>query len=334
LAQAWRGKHEVFWISDKLHYGQPYSSMPIHRKALPFGIFNTFRVASFIRANRIQIIHSHSRRAHWVAAQAAWLTGIPHVTTIHQPLPVHFFSKLFRCLGRRAIAIDEAVADHLARRFGYPLEKIHLIRNGINLAQYAPSIRQVPNIKQILFIGRLSGGRWPAFQFFLETLARISKTLPLAHYKIVGQIPDERRAALINQLSIVSSKIAPTKIETLGYVQGLDILIRNSDAAIAAGRSALECLAEGRPVILLGEGGVLGLCKPEVWSAALRSNFGDHLSPKDFNAAKLEASLRELLTSRPDQQETNRWVRAQVEKQFDIQTIAKQVDALYQQVLQ
>ncbi len=134
LAEAWKGKHEIFWISDKLHAGQTYQSMPIHRKAIPGGLINTWRVASFIRDKKIQLVHSHSRRAHWVAAQAAKLSaGIPHVTTIHQPLPVHFFSKLFPCLGDQTIGIDEAVVEHLRRHFKQPAEKIHLIRNGINL---------------------------------------------------------------------------------------------------------------------------------------------------------------------------------------------------------
>src|SRR5882672_2350493 len=80
LAQAWKGKHEIFWISDRLHNGQAYESMPIHGKAFPAGIINTWRVASYIRDHKIQLVHSHSRRAQWVAAQAAKLTHIPHVT--------------------------------------------------------------------------------------------------------------------------------------------------------------------------------------------------------------------------------------------------------------
>ena len=137
----------------------------------------------------------------------------------------------------------------------------------------------------------------------------------------------------MNQLSIVNSKIAPSTIATLGYVRDLRGLIRNSDAAIAAGRSALECLAQGRPVVLLGEGGVLGLCQPNVWPAALRSNFGDHLEPKNFDPAELEAALRALLRPRQDPQELSRWARSQIEKDFDIRTIASQVEAIYQKAL-
>ncbi len=333
LAEAWKGKHEIFWISDKLHAGQTYHSLPIHRKAIPGGLINTWRVMSFIGAHQIQLVHSHSRRAHWVAAQAAKLTGIPHVTTIHQPLPVHFFSTLFPCLGDQTIGIDEAVVDHLKRHFNQPADKIHLIRNGINLGEMLPSIRQTPNIKQVLLIGRLSGGRWKSIQFFLEVLGRCVRTLPPAHYKIVGQIPEERRDALIRHLSRLSSTIAPSTIMTLGYVNDLGSLIRNSDAAVAAGRSALECLAQERPVILLGEGGVLGLCRPETWPAALRTNLGDHIIPRDFDPAKLESALREVLSSRSDQQEISRWSRAQVERDFNIRTVAPQVESVYQRAL-
>ncbi len=329
LEEAWRGKHGVFWISDKLFRGQTYRSLPIHRKAFPFGVLNTLRVAWFMRAHRIDIVHSHSRRAHWVAAQAAALAGIPHVTTIHQPLPVHFFSRLFPCLGDETIAIDEAVADHLRRRFARSPDKIHLIRNGMNLTYAIPSIRQTPNMMRVLVIGRLSGGRWTAIQFFLETLERLAKTLPAAHYKIVGRIPTERHAEFKSRLVRAGEKIAPSTIEALGYVGDLGALIQNADVGIAAGRSALECMAQGRPVIFMGEGGVLGLRKPDIWPAALRTNFGDHLEPKDFNALKLESALRELLNPRSNVQELNAWARTQVEKDFDIRNVARQVEMVY-----
>src|SRR5262245_60648493 len=119
LAKAWQGRHDIFWISDKLHFGQPYTSFPIHKKIFPGGLLNVYRVRKFVRENRIQLIHSHSRRSHWVAAQVSVLTGIPHVTTIHQPPPVHVFSRLSPCLGDHTIAIDEAVEEHLKKHFNH-----------------------------------------------------------------------------------------------------------------------------------------------------------------------------------------------------------------------
>lgn len=327
LANAWRGKHEVFWISDTLHFGQAYTSMPIHRKMIP-GFMNAFRVASFIRKNEIQLIHSHSRRAHGVAAQAAALTRVPHVTTIHQPPPVHFFSRLLPCLGDMTIAIDEAVAEHLTKRFGRDPSKIRLIRNGIDLGRYIPSTKQPSRIKRVLVLGRLTGGRWNAFQFFLDVLKKSARRLPPTAFKIAGRVTEERRAALLEQLSVLNGAIAPVNVEYLGFVKDLVADLRDSDGVIAGGRSAMEAMACGKPVVLMGEGGVLGLAKPATWPSALRSNLGDHIEPKHFSGSLFEGALYEMLTD-PGLGQTNRWNREQIERSFDAQAVAQEVDRLY-----
>lgn len=329
LEKAWGNRHQVFWISDELHFGQKNNPMPIHMKAIPMGVVNTWRVAKFIQANGIQVVHSHSRRAHWVAAQAAKIAKIPHIATIHQPLPVHFFTRLFPCLGDRTIAIDEVIAEHVRQHFGAPLDRIHLIRNGIDIARLVPSQRMYPPVKEILLIGRLSGGRWRVFEAFLETLERVASRLPPAHYKIVGQVPFDKRNEVQRRLSLIRSRILPSTLENVGYVKDLELLIRNSDGAVAAGRSALECLAISRPVVLMGEGGVLGLLKPEIWQQALRTNLGDHLEPKVFDGSKIERGLRELLSLRPDQMEIPSQSRAFVEQHYNLRNVAQQVEDVY-----
>lgn len=329
LEKAWGKKHQVFWISDELHYGQENHAMPIHMKAFPMGMVNTFRVASFIKKNQINVVHSHSRRAHWVGAQAARLANVPHVTTIHQPMPVHAFSQMFPCLGDQTIAIDEAVRDHLRTHFNTPYERLKLIRNGMDLSRLVPSSRLIPPMREVLIIGRLSGGRWRVFETILSTLERAHSTLPPARYKICGQVPFERRNDVQQRLSILNSVIRPSTIESLGYVKDLELMIRNSDGAIAAGRSALECLALNKPVVLMGEGGVLGLCRPSMWPLALRTNLGDHMDPKDFDSPRLERAIRELLTIRAEQAEIARESRAFVEQYFDIAPLAAQVEGVY-----
>ena len=328
LAKVWQRQHEIFWISDRLHFGQPYVSLPISAKALPGGVSNTFKVARFIRDQKIEIVHSHSRRAHWVAAQAAALTHIPHVTTIHQPPPVHVFSKLFPCLGDIAIAIDEAVSDHLQTHFGRKPENIRLIRNGIELPP-SPAITPKNNPKRIAILGRLSGGRWAAAQFFFDTLKRISKSLPATHYLVAGRIPETRAQELAEQLRTLNAVIAPSVIESAGWTDHLADFISSCNGIVAAGRSGLESLALGRPVLMMGESGVIGLVGPETWDQALRTNLGDHMASKEFYPAKLEVALRELLDDSAGSTEKARWGRSQVEKYYDIQTVARDIDQVH-----
>ena len=345
LAKAWRGKHDIFWISDRLHFGQSYLSLPISAKAFPGGVSNTFRVARFIREQGIQIVHSHSRRSHWVAAQAAAMTRIPHVTTIHQPPPVHVFSKLFPCLGDIAIAIDEVVSDHLQTNFGRKPGSIRLIRNGIEIPPPPPLWGRTevggtphPNLpaqegkgmKRIALLGRLSGGRWQAVQFFFDVLKRISKSLPAARYLVAGRVPEGRASDLAEQLRLLNSAIAPSTLELAGWTDHLDDLISSCDGIVAAGRSGLESLARGRPVLMMGEGGVIGVAGPETWEQALKTNLGDHIVPKEFYPAPLEVGLRELLGE--GSAEKAYWARSQVEKYYDIRTVAQEVENVYEDV--
>ena len=364
LAKAWKGKHDISWISDRLHFGQAYTSMPIHRKAFPFGVWNTVRVLRFVRERGIELIHSHSRRAHWVAAQAAALARIPHVTTIHQPPPVHLFSKAFPCLGDHTIAIDEAVQEHLEKHFRRGIKKLSLIRNGIEIREASPTtpLRGGPpsptgrghgGEARVLYLGRLTGGRWRALVFFFNVLKRTAGSLPKTCFQIVGRVPEERTRELEAQLKDVNRSIRPSFAEMHDFVPDLAPLLAGCTGVIAGGRSALESLAASKPVIALGERGVVGLCNEDTWSDAMRTNFGDHFETRadEFYPAKLEISLRQLLdngaapapapagtTPVPKKPgpgagpELGAWGRAQVERTYNIETIAKEVEAVYKDV--
>ena len=331
LEKAWAGRHQVFWISDKLHFGQTYTSYPIHQKAIPGGVLNTWRVLQFVKQNKIELIHSHSRRSHWVAAQVAALAKIPHVTTIHQPLPVHFFSRLWPCLGDHTIAIDEAVYDHLRAHFSRGLRKLSMIRNGITIpASPAPA----PQENLILLLGRLTGGRWRAVLFFLDVLKRSAGTFPRTHFQIAGRVPLERVRELQELMTEINALIRPSYIDTRDFVTYLPDYIATAKAVVAGGRSALESLAMGKPVIALGEKGVVGLCDAENWPEAMRTNLGDHFEgPGDaFYPAKLEIGLRHIVLDDPRLAELGRWGRAQVQADYDIQQIAETIDKVYQHV--
>jgi glycosyltransferase involved in cell wall biosynthesis len=149
---------------------------------------------------------------------------------------------------------------------------------------------------------------------------------------VVGRLPEERRAALVRELSSLNAEIAPSRVEVLGHVNDLAVTLRNCDGAIGAGRSALEALAGGRPVVLMGEGALLGLCTPETWPEALRTNLGDHTKEKDFQPALLETALRELLAA-GSRQDLLSWGRGQVEKYYDAGRVAADVEKTYRWLL-
>jgi len=121
--------------------------MPIHRKAFPMGIFKHVASRFLYTRHRIELVHSHSRRAHWVAAQAAKLTGISHVTTIHQRFPCIFSPPFFLALGDQRSPLMRRWQTTCERHFKRSAQQVHLIRNGINFFRRGPVHSSDPEYK-------------------------------------------------------------------------------------------------------------------------------------------------------------------------------------------
>ena len=189
-----------------------------------------------------------------------------------------------------------------------------------------------PSDNRILYLGRLSGGRWRTLQFFFNVLKRAGGSLPKTCFQIVGRVPEERVAELQEQLKEVNRSIRPSFVETHDFVTDLAPFLAGCRGVIAGGRSALESLAAGKPVIALGEEGVVGLCTAETWAEAMRTNFGDHFGTvaDQFYPAKLELGLRTLLEEGAAGSDRSRWGRGQVERNYNIQTIAREVEKVYE----
>jgi glycosyltransferase involved in cell wall biosynthesis len=324
LARAWGGRHDIHWISPQLHFGQTYTSLPIHKKSFPVGYQNVWHVYRYIKNNGIDVIHSHARRAHWVASHAARWAKIPHVTTIHQPPPVHFFSKLSPCLGDHTIAINENVVTHLKRHFPHGLKKLHMIRNGIDLSRHTPTPMKTATVREIAVMGRMSGNRWRAVIFLLNVLEKYAKELPPARYRLAGHVAPELADDVRTRVAKASSAVAPSSVVLEGYTDDVPGLLNSVHGVIGAGRSAMEALASERPLLVLGERGLVGFLDETTLPQALATNFGDHFEDRVFPMARMAEALKKLLLATDGS-----WGRTVVQKYYNVVDVAPSVEAVY-----
>lgn len=99
-----------------------------------FGIFSAKRMADFVRANEIDIVHAHVARDYIPASLACVLAKRARfVLTRHLLFPLKPFNKFALKNLTRAIAVSSAVEAGLRRVF--PAEKIAIIPNGIDVGQ-------------------------------------------------------------------------------------------------------------------------------------------------------------------------------------------------------
>lgn len=336
LAQAWGSRHRVFWISDHLTVTSDFLSLPIRKKPMPGGFLNAWRVARFVKQNAIHVIHSHSRRANWVAALASRLTGVPHVTTVHMRSRPHFSTRLFPCWGNQAIAICESVVEYLRDVFHMPEERISLIRNGIDLERFRP-VARIPrkSTRWVTVLGRLTGGRWKVIEFLLPIFQEVASRFPEVRFRLIGPISPERQAALNEEMNSLNAQFSQKRFEATGFVRDVRPFIAESTAVIASGRSLLETMAMQVPVIALGEEKALGLMTPENFALGRISNFGDFalFDRLHFDRTLVWEGLTRVLEGSLDLDSVVRWERETLEKHYDLRQVAQKVEDLYRRCI-
>lgn len=237
------------------------------------------RLRRFLRDNRVDILHLRSRMPAWVAF-LAW-RGMPEstrphlVTTVHGPYSVGPYSAVMT-KGERVIVISAMIRDYVLNN--YPacrLARLRLIYRGVDPQAfphgYRPTAewladwhRQFPQTagKQLITLpARIT--RWKGQQDFIELMRRLKTEHPNAHGLIVGEPHPRRRQFLAELRAQVRAAGLDDTISFVGHRSDLReimaisrIVLSLSREPEAFGRTTVEALSLGIPVVAYAHGGV------------------------------------------------------------------------------
>jgi glycosyltransferase involved in cell wall biosynthesis len=333
LEKAWDRPGEIYYINDGMAGAvAPAEALPLGKKLFPQGLLNGFKVAQFIRRNRIDIIHSHSRRANMVAAMASQQTGVPYVTTAHLSQRPHLFTRWWPCFGDRTIAICENIQDNLIHAHSLNPSRVHLIRNGIDLQLFSPRA-MAGHTRWISIVGRLSGRRWRAGVFLMSLLPELLRSFTDIKVRFLGSVAAEHEPEFHARLAQLNSGFREPRVMPLGFAPDLRPFLAESSVVVGAGRSILEAMAMERPVVAVGEQEAPGLLTMENFAEAQASNFGDFRKRSDgsaiYNAEKIRQDLTAILNGKKQWAGLARWGREQVDAHYNITRVAVKVEGVY-----
>lgn len=237
------------------------------------------RLRRFLLENRVDILHVRSRMPAWIC-YLAWQgmdpKSRPHlVTTVHGPYSVNAYSAVMT-RGERVIVISEMIRDYVLQQ--YPNTnpgKLRLIYRGVDPTVfphgYQPAqawldswYAQFPltrGKKLITLPARIT--RWKGQEDFIELIAQLKARHPDVHGLIVGE-PHPRRRQFLEELKAkVHALDLDNDITFAGHRSDLKevmaisaIMLSLSREPEAFGRTTVEALSLGRPVIGYNHGGV------------------------------------------------------------------------------
>ncbi len=237
------------------------------------------RLRRFLRENQVDILHVRSRMPAWVC-YLAWKGMAPQtrprfVTTVHGPYSVNAYSAVMT-RGERVIVISEMIRDYVLKN--YPEtdpNKLRLIHRGVDPVEFPYGFQppqdwldhwyaQFPETrgKKLLTLpARIT--RWKGQEDFIELMKRIKDEVPDAHGLIVGETRDHKGHFLAELKARAAARGVADRITFTGHRNDLrevmaiaKIVVSLSREPEAFGRTTLEALSLGIPVIGYDHGGV------------------------------------------------------------------------------
>jgi len=231
----------------------------------PYDAVSIFQLRSFMKAQKFDVVNTHSGVDSWIGGIAARLSGTPVlVRTRHLNIPlkrnifnfIHYVPDLY-------ISCGENMRNMLVNNCGFPENKVVSIPTGTDLKYFAVSRRNEVKVKYglaidapvITNVGILRSVK--GHEVTLHAVKKVISASPDARFLIVGDGPRQAKLERMVKDLGISEYVIFT-----GFVDNIPEIYSFSDAAVLSSwseglpQSLLQAMASCVPVIATGVGGV------------------------------------------------------------------------------
>lgn len=231
------------------------------------GVRAAVRLSSMLRRSKIELVYTHTVKAHFIAAPAALIAGVPcvmHFRDILEGRTRAALRTVAASCSKRRIAISSAVAN------AYALPATNIVFNPVELDAYArlpareDAYRRIgidydPQVPLIGIVGRIN--RWKGHDRFLRIARSIAARMP-ARFVIAGSaiFRDADFVAELHRqcdsLGIRDRVVFVPWTDDVRCVYAALDLHCNCSTREPFGRTVIEAAAAGVPTVCFSDSGV------------------------------------------------------------------------------
>lgn len=291
------------------------------------------QIRHLFRKHEIDVVHPHGYKADLYAYAAAMNHGVALIATAHnwpsRLWNMRMYAALDRLVLRRfhgVVAVSDVVYRRLLR-WGVPVDKLSLIYNGVDVAQFQdaePSLRREFDSDRTLvgFVGRLVPDKGGAY--LLRAAQKVLAVRPDTQFVFVGEGPSRTDwQGLASKLGIADNVVFTGKRNDMpGVYASLDMLVLPS-LVESLPMCILEAMAASKPVIATEVGAIPQLVVPQRTGLLVKA--GD--------VEGLTRAILQLLHDPNSTQEMGQNAFARVRQDFSAHAMAKAYIRRYQTIM-
>jgi glycosyltransferase involved in cell wall biosynthesis len=268
-------------VPKLLAAGSRHIALPVHRKH-PASLLQVRKLRKVLEDERPEILQIASRVPGWLA-WLAWRGMNPKtrprlVSTVHGFYSVNAYSAVMT-RGERVICVSESIRDYVLKNYPSTLPaRVKVIHGGIDsashasdfqpsaewLAQWQAAQPQLTGKALLLLPGRIT--RLKGHADFFQLIVALKGAGLAVHGLVAGDVQPKKRAYLAELQALVKQLRIEAELTFLGHRSDIREVMAVSDLVYALskqpeafGRTVLEALALGKPVIGYDCGGVAEL---------------------------------------------------------------------------
>lgn len=295
-------------------------------------------IAHLAREEGFTVVHSHEYKSNLYGCIAAWLAGAQRVASVRgytdRTLALRLY-KRFDLLTLHAFDRIIAVSEHLRQwliRYGLPAARIVTAHDALDLALFTRNAATRAEVRcrfgirdnqfVIASVGRLSPEK--GHRCLLKAARSILSEYPDTRFVIVGDGP--LRGQLEQQARSLGISTAVTfagyQADVAGFLGASDLFVLPS-LREGTPNALLEAMALAKPVVVSRVGGV-----PEIVQDA---KTGFLVPPQD--PASVAQAVLTLMRDPNRAVDMGQRARQVIEQDFNVQRLARQMVALYHELL-
>ncbi|WP_078118206.1 glycosyltransferase [Thiosocius teredinicola] len=265
-------------LKPLLDQGSEHITLPVGEKSLR-SLLCRRRLRELFTAESVQVVHARSRLPAWLAYSAlrpmSAAVRPSFVTTIHGFYSVNRYSAIMT-RGDQVTAVSESAKRYVEQNYpGADAAAIEVIQRGVDTGLYRPGVvppagwladwfASFPQLrgKQVITLpGRIT--RLKGHRAFIRVIARLRRQgKDVAGLIVGGEDPRRRGYAEALRATVAEQQLGQHVLFTenrddLRYVLAMsDVVLSLSEKPEAFGRTVLEALSLGIPVVGYAHGGV------------------------------------------------------------------------------
>jgi len=325
-------------------FGAIHETMPLERGNPLRMAANVPRLVRLARTHKVEAIHARAPVAAWPAGFAARRAEAAFLTTFDRLYPgvERRLKKRFNSVmtaGDRVIVASDFLAEHIAGHYSVAPARIRVIRRGVDLAAFDPSMVRGHRIavlsekwhlgydmKQVMVPGEVVDGKGHAT--LLEAMARLERRD--FNLLVVGAVDPE--SGHVRALGKRAGELGlEERVKFVGHCDDMpaafmlaDVVVLPRTSEDGIGRAAIEAQAMGRPVIASSVGSLAETVQPASTGWLVPPNDAGELAWALDLALSLEDEVKERLAHR---------ARAFVEDVFSATEMARRTIDVYRELV-